>query len=250
MCQCVAVRSQEKKVKWDKIKIRFGLTFSRIDIDPWLVEHLLILPVLVSQDCFDAEKKNQGGTAVNQNGPGGSSTQTDIQRPHPHGDEQAKTHAGDVEYPLGYHKPNIEKQVCGREEWDGQQAERENHHMLGGGEQGPAFKVLFGSIVCTINMSVYMQIVHMFVTVPMVTVSITASIPTVGVIVHFTIDLLRLCFLLPPQAEPSQWEQAKVESSGVTVPTVSNGPDQRQRVHRPVKAQHVWAEEEPKVDGW
>lgn len=246
----------QKKVGWRVREVHltqsrwaFGPTFSRIDVDPRLVEHLLILPVPVPQDRFNAEKQNQDGGAVRQNGPGGPAAQTDIQRPHPHGDQKAETHAGDVEHPLRYHKSHVEKEVCGGEEGDGQQAQREHHYMLGGGQQSPALKVLFGSIVCAINMGVYMEIVRMFVTVPVVTVSVAASISTVGVMVRFAVDVLQLRFFLSPQAEASQREESKVERNGVTVPPVGNGPDQRQCIHRPVKAQHVWAEEQPKVDG-
>lgn len=227
----------------------FGLTFSRIDIDPWLVEHLLILPVPVPQDRFDAEKQNQDGGAVHQNGPGGPAAQPDVQRPHPHGDQQAEAHAGDVEHPLSDHKPHVEKEVCGGEEGDGQQAQGEGHHLLAGGQRSPALKVLFGSIVWTINIRVYVEIVGLFVTVPMVTVPVTASVPAVGVMVGFTVDVLQLRSLLPPQAEASQRQQSKVEGGRVAVPAVGDGPDQRQRVHRPIKAQRVRAEEQPEVDG-
>lgn len=99
-----------------------GVTFSRIDINPWLVEHLLILPVLVPQNCFDTKKQNEGSAAVHQNRLGGPTSQADGQRPHPHCHQQAKAHAGDVEYSLCYHKPHIEKQICCREERDSQQA--------------------------------------------------------------------------------------------------------------------------------
>lgn len=121
--------------------------------------------------------------------------------------------------------------------------------MLGGGQRSPALKVLFGSIVCNINMGVYMEMIRMFVTGPVVTVPVAASVPTVGVMLRFAVDVLHLRFLLPPQAETSQRKQSKVERGGVTVPPVGDGPDQRQRVHRPVKAQRVRAEEEPEVDG-
>lgn len=119
--------------------------------------------------------------------------------------------------------------------------------MLGGGQPSPALKVLFRSIVCTVNVGVCMEIVRMFLTVPMVTVPIAASVPTIAVMERFAVDVLQLCFLLPPQAEPGQGEEPEVEGGGGTVPPVGQGPDQWQRVHGPVKAQRVRAEEEPKV---
>lgn len=110
-----------------------GLTFSRIDINSWSVEHLLILPVSVPQNSFDAKQKNQGGAAVDQHRPGGLASLSDVQRPHAHRYQQAKAHTGDVQYPLCYHKPDVEKQICGGEERDRQQAKGEHHNIFRGG---------------------------------------------------------------------------------------------------------------------
>ena len=167
--------------------------------------------------------------------------QPDVQRPHAHGDQQAETHAGDVKHPLRNYKSHVEEKVGGGEEGDGQQAQREHHHMLGGGQGSPALHVLFGPVVCAISIAVYMDMVCMFVTVPMVTVPVAASVPAVGVMVRFAVGVRLLRFLRPPQAEPNQREQSEVERGGGTVPPVGHGPNQRQGVHRPVKAQPVRA---------
>lgn len=111
-----------------------GVTFSGIDINPWLVEHLLILPVSVPQNCSGTKKQNQGSAAVYQKRLGGPVSQTDVQSPHPHCHQQAKAHAGDVHYSLCYHKSHIEKQICGWEERDGQQTQRERHNIFSSGQ--------------------------------------------------------------------------------------------------------------------
>lgn len=224
-----------------------GLTFSRIDIDPWLVEHLLILPVPVPQNSFGTEKQNHGSAAVHQYGPWGPSSQADIQGPQTYGHQQAKAHAGDVQYSLCDHKPHIEKEICGREERDGQQAKRKHHHILSGGQWSPALVVLFGTILSVIHVSVCVGIVHMFMIVPRVTVSVAVPIPAVGALMRFAIDLLALSCVVCPQAEPCQQKQPNVESCRMKISPVSKGPNQRQGIHRPIEAQRVWEKEEPKV---
>lgn len=85
--------------------------------------------------------------------------------------------------------------------------------------------------------------------VALVTVSITVSISSIGVVMCFAIGILALSCIERPQAEPSQQKQSKVEGYSLKVPPISKGPDQRQGIHWPIKAQRVWAKEKPKVDG-
>lgn len=186
------------------IKMKISLTFSRIDVNPWLVEHLLILPVLVPQNSFDTKKQNQSSAAVHQNGPGGPPSQADVQSPHPHCNQQAEAHAGNVQNSLCYHKAHIEKQVCGRKERDRQQAERERHHVSSGGQLSPALVIRFGAILCTIVVRVCVKTVQVFMIVPLVTVSVTVPISAVGAMMCCTVDVLGLVGLVCAQAEPSQ----------------------------------------------
>ena len=181
-----------------------ALTFSRIDINPRPVEHLLILPVAVPHDSFDAEQKHQGGAAVHQHRPEGPAPQPHVQGPHPHRHQQAEAHAGDVQDPLRYHKAHVEEQVSGREEGDRQQAQREHHHVLRGGQWSPDLIVLLGTILSTVTVRACVGIVRVFMIVQLVTVSIAVSVFAVGVMMGFAVRLPAFSRVVRPQAKPSQ----------------------------------------------
>lgn len=234
----------------ENLQILRTLTFSRVDVDPRPVEHLLVLPVGVPQDGLGAEEQNQSGAAAEYRGPGRAAPHTDVQRPETHSHQEAEAHAGDVQNPLGYHEAHVEKEVGGREEGDGQQAQRKDNHVLSGGQWSPALVVLCGtvlSVVVGVRVRVGV-VVCVFVIAPMATVSVAVAVP--GDVMRFAVGLLDLRRRVArPQAKPGQRQQPEVERRSVNIPPVSEGPDQRQGVHGPVKAQRIWEQEEPKVGG-
>lgn len=173
-----------------------------------------------------------------------------MQGPETHGHQEAEAHTGDVQNPLCYDEAHVEKDVGGREEGDGQQAQGKGHHVLSGGQWSPALVVLSGtvlSVVVGVSVSVGV-VVCVFVIAPLVTVSVAVAVP--GDVMRFAVGLLDLGRpFTRPQAEPRQRQQPEVERRRVNVPPVGEGPDQRQGVHGPVEAQRVREKEEPKVGG-
>lgn len=83
----------------------------------------------------------------------------------------------------------------------------------------------------------------------LVTVPISIPVLAIGKMMRFTIGFPAPGSLVCANTEPGQWQQSEVEDCGMNVSPVSKAPDQWQRVHGPIEAERVWAQEQPEVDG-